>query len=97
MALAWIRRTIRLWEAELKQNIMYLFYAGKLWSCSEGSFFFLFLQVHLETTGEAARINKEEKTEANLACACCEQRDGFVFSRICSLVLQKALAPTAFF
>lgn len=60
-------------------------------------FFFFFLQVHLETTGEAAGINKEKKTEANLACSCCEQCDGFVFRRICSLVLQKALAPTDFF
>lgn len=55
--------------------------------------------MHLETTGETAGINKEKKTEANLACSCCEQfqHDGFVFRRICSFVLQKALAPTDFF
>lgn len=64
--------------------------------CSEGCFFFF--QVHLETTGEAAGINKEKKTETNLAGSCCEpfQCDG-LFSGEFVILCYKKLCHQLFF
>lgn len=69
---------------------MYLFYASKLCSVLKAVFFF---QVHLETTGEAAGINKEKKTETNLAGSCCEpfQCDGLFSGEFVILCYKKGL------